>query len=316
MRIAFLGTPEFAVPSLKMLIEQGHEIEVFTQPDRPRDRGHGLAMPPVKAAALEAGIAVHQFERIKNEEGVRALKDFAPELMVTAAFGQILSRENLEIPKYGCINVHGSLLPKYRGASPVQSAIINGEKVTGVTTMLTDIGMDTGDMLLQHETKIGENETYGELYSRLAVIGAVTLRETIERLADGTLPRTKQDDALATKCAKIKKEDACIDFSKSSQRIHDLVRGLNPEPCAFAMLSGQKIKIISTRLVPDEKQYQILQNASVCGECVIADSKRGLFVRTGDGVTEITELQFPNSKRMNAKAALNSKKMLGCIFNG
>ena len=197
MRIAFLGTPEFAVPSLKMLIEQGHEIEVFTQPDRPRDRGHGLAMPPVKAAALEAGIAVHQFERIKNEEGVRALKDFAPELMVTAAFGQILSRENLEIPKYGCINVHGSLLPKYRGASPVQSAIINGEKVTGVTTMLTDIGMDTGDMLLQHETKIGENETYGELYSRLAVIGAETLRETIERLADGTLPRTKQDDALA-----------------------------------------------------------------------------------------------------------------------
>ena len=288
MRIAFLGTPEFAVPSLKMPIEQGHEIEVFTQPDRPRDRGHGLAMPPVKAAALEAGIAVHQFERIKNEEGVRALKDFAPELMVTAAFGQILSRENLEIPKYGCINVHGSLLPKYRGASPVQSAIINGEKVTGVTTMLTDIGMDTGDMLLQHETK----------------------------LADGTLPRTKQDDALATKCAKIKKEDACIDFSKSSQRIHDLVRGLNPEPCAFAMLSGQKIKIISTRLVPDEKQNQILQNASVCGECVIADSKRGLFVRTGDGVTEITELQFPNSKRMNAKAALNSKKMLGCIFNG
>ena len=198
----------------------------------------------------------------------------------------------------------------------MQSAIINGEKVTGVTTMLTDIGMDTGDMLLQHETKIGENETYGELYSRLAVIGAETLRETIERLADGTLPRTKQDDALATKCAKIKKEDACIDFSKSSQRIHDLVRGLNPEPCAFAMLSGQKIKIISTRLVPDEKQNQILQNASVCGECVIADSKRGLFVRTGDGVTEITKLQFPNSKRMNAKAALNSKKMLGCIFNG
>ena len=182
--------------------------------------------------------------------------------------------------------------------------------------MLTDIGMDTGDMLLQHETKIGENETYGELYSRLAVIGAETLRETIERLADGTLPRTKQDDALATKCAKIKKEDACIDFSKSSQCIHDLVRGLNPEPCAFAMLSGQKIKIISTRLVPGEKQNQILQNASVCGECVIADSKRGLFVRTGDGVTEITELQFPNSKRMNAKAALNSKKILGCIFNG
>lgn len=311
-----MGTPEFAVPSLKMLIEQGHEIEVFTQPDRPRDRGHGLAMPPVKIAALEAGLVVHQFERIKSDEGVLALKAFAPELMVTAAFGQILSQENLDIPKYGCINVHGSLLPAYRGASPVQSAIINGEKVTGVTTMLTDIGMDTGDMLLRRETEIGENETYGELYARLALIGAELLRETLERLADGTLTRTKQDDALATKCTKIKKENTCIDFSMPSQRIHDLVRGVNPAPCAFAVCAEQKIKIIATRIIEKEKLKSILENANaVCGECLIADSKRGLVVRTGDGAIEITELQFPNAKRMSAKAALNSKKLLGCVFN-
>ena len=161
MRIAFLGTPEFAVPSLKMLIAEGHELAVFTQPDRPKDRGHALAMPPVKIAALEEGIPVYQFEKIRYPEGLEALREFAPELMVTAAFGQLLSAENLAVPEYGTINVHGSLLPKYRGASPIQSAIIEGEKLTGVTTMLTNIGMDTGDMLLKATAEIGEDETYG-----------------------------------------------------------------------------------------------------------------------------------------------------------
>lgn len=193
MRIAFLGTPEFAVPSLKMLIEQGHEIEVFTQPDRPRDRGHGLAMPPVKAAALEAGIAVHQFERIKNEEGVRALKDFAPELMVTAAFGQILSRENLEIPKYGCINVHGQSSAEVSRSFPGGSRNHNGEKVTGVTTMLTDIGMDTGDMLLQHETK---SERTKRTASFIPVLPLSVRKLCAKRLKDSLTERCREQNRM------------------------------------------------------------------------------------------------------------------------
>ena len=190
MKIAFLGTPDFALPSLKMLHERGDDVVVFTQPDKPVGRKAVMTPPPVKKAALEYGMKVYQFDKIKSEEGVAALKAEAPELMVTAAFGQILSRENLAVPKYGCINVHGSLLPKYRGAAPIQWAVINGEKITGVTTMLTDIGLDTGDILLKKETEIGENETAGELFDRLAEMGAELLKETIEALERGevTLP--------------------------------------------------------------------------------------------------------------------------------
>lgn len=318
MRIAFLGTPEFAVPSLKMLIDCGHEIEVYTQPDRPKDRGHALAMPAVKLAALEAGLPVRQFERIRREEGVLALREFAPDLMVTAAFGQLLSEENLSIPKYGCINVHGSLLPEYRGASPIQTAIIEGKKITGVTTMLTSLGMDTGDILLKKETEIGENETYGELYSRLAVLGAELLRETIARLEDGTLTRTPQDGELATYCRPIKKQDAQIDFALPTQRIHDLVRGLNPSPAAFALLDGKSVRILKTKPIftPEDFPKADLNAclAALPGECVAASPKQGLAVRTGDGFIEIVELQFPGGKPMQAKAALNGKKLLGCAF--
>ena len=267
MKLVFAGAPEFSVLPLKKILEEGYEVAaVVTQPDKPVGRKAIVTPTPLKVFARSRGIPVLDFPKIREHIG--ELESLRAHLMVTCAYGQLLTESVLNAFPSGVYNIHASLLPKYRGASPVAACILNGETETGITVMKTDVGLDTGDMLLQHETKIGENETYGELYSRLAVIGAETLRETIERLADGTLPRTKQDDALATKCAKIKKEDACIDFSKSSQRIHDLVRGLNPEPCAFAMLSGQKIKIISTRLIPDEKQNQILQNASVCGECV------------------------------------------------
>lgn len=318
MRIAFLGTPEFAVPSLKMLVREGHEIEVFTQPDRPKDRGHALAMPEVKLFALEMGLPVHQFRRIRSEEGVAALREFAPDLMVTAAFGQLLSEENLAIPRYGCINVHGSLLPKYRGASPIQTAIIEGERVTGVTTMLTAIGMDTGDILLARETVIGENETYGELYERLSVIGAELLKETIDALISGTLTRTPQDDALASHCRPIKKADTAIDFALPSKRIHDLVRGLNPSPGAFAAAEGMNIKIYETRLIADEANFKNIDltafSSAETGECVVMDAKRGLVVRTGDGFIEVTELQFPNGKRLSARAAMNGKKVPGGRF--
>lgn len=318
MRIAFLGTPEFAVPSLEMLIASGHEIEVFTQPDRRKDRGHALAMPAVKEAALRAGLTVHQFERIRSEEGLAALRAFAPNLMVTAAFGQLLSAENLAVPEYGCINVHGSLLPKYRGASPIQTAIIEGERVTGVTTMLTALGMDTGDILLMRETEIGENETYGELYERLSVIGAELLRDTIAALEDGALERIPQDEALATRCRPIKKKDAEIDFSMPSKRVHDLVRGLNPAPAAYAMLDLANVKIYETRLIEDPACFKNIDltaySDAPCGTIVLADAKRGIAVRTGDGFIEITSLQFPNGKRLEARAAANGKKLLGRRF--
>lgn len=307
MRIAFLGTPEFALPSLRMLYEQGHDIAVFTQPDRPRDRGHGIAMPPVKQLALELGLPVYQFERIRDAEGVAALRGFDPDLMVTAAFGQILSAENLEIPRYGCINVHGSLLPKYRGAAPIQWAVINGEKVTGVTTMMTDIGLDTGDMLMFCATEIGGDETAGELYERLSVLGAELLKSTIAALEKGELTRIKQNEAEATRCGMIKKPMAEIDFSMSADRVHDLVRGMNPSPVAFTKLEGQPVKIYKTA---KGCGYEVDSSEALPGECVIADSKRGLFVKCGEGLIEIKELQFAGSKRMEAKAALNSKKLL------
>jgi methionyl-tRNA formyltransferase len=307
MRIAFLGTPEFALPSLQMLFDEGHEIAVFTQPDRPRDRGHGLAMPPVKELALSLGLPVYQFGRIRNEDGVFALREFAPDLMVTAAFGQLLSQENLDIPKYGCINVHGSLLPKYRGAAPIQWAVVNGERVTGVTTMLTELGLDTGDMLMKAETEIGANETAGELYSRLAVIGAQLLKETIAALEDGTLTRTPQNEDEASYCGMIKKPMAAIDFSGTVSRVHDLVRGMNPAPMSFTFFEGAPMKVIATR---KECPYEVEYGEAAPGECVIADSRRGLFVKCADGLIEIAELQFAGSKRMPAKAALNSKAML------
>lgn len=319
MKIAFLGTPEFAVPALKMLVESGHDIAVFTQPDRPKGRGKSLAMPEVKVFALEAGLPVYQFERIRSEEGLKALSDFAPELMVTAAFGQLLSKENLSVPKYGCINVHGSILPKYRGASPIQSAIIAGEKVTGCTTMLTDIGMDTGDILLYKEVEIGEDETYGELYARLAVLGAELLKETIAALENGTLTRTPQNGEEATHCKTIKKSEAQIDFALPSQRIHALVRGMDPSPIAYAKCGGENIKIFKTK--PLSEASPLLDEAKAAGEnaamgeCVIASSKKGLVVKTGDGYIELRELQFPNAKRMDAKAALNGKKLLGVVFD-
>ena len=191
MRIAFCGTPDFAVPSLQMLIDEGHELALFTNPDKPKGRKGELTPPPTKVLAEKHGIPVYQFEKIRRPEGIEALRAFAPDLMVTAAFGQILSAENLSIPKYGCINVHGSLLPKYRGAAPIQWSIIEGEKITGVTTMLTDVGLDTGDMLLRREVEIGENETAGELFDRLAAIGAELLKETIECLEKGELKPIK-----------------------------------------------------------------------------------------------------------------------------
>ena len=309
MKIAFLGTPDFALPSLKMLYERGDDIVVFTQPDKPVGRKAIMTAPPVKKLALEYGLDVFQFDKIRSEEGLAALKDADPELMVTAAFGQILSKENLSVPRYGCINVHGSLLPKYRGAAPIQWAVINGEEKTGVTTMLTDIGLDTGDILLERETEIGKDETAGELFDRLAEMGAELLKETIEKLERNELEPKKQNDAEATKCSMIKKEHGHIDFSKSEKAIHDLVRGMNPWPCAYAMLEGEAVKIWRTRRIPTKK------TDSKAGSILCADKQNGLIVKCGDGDIEILELQFPGSKRMSAQAAMLGHELVGKVFD-
>lgn len=309
MKIAFLGTPDFALPSLDMLFQCGHELAVFTQPDRPVGRHAALQPPATKVFALEHGLPVYQFEKIRLPEGVAALKSFAPDLMVTAAFGQLLSAENLSIPKYGCINVHGSLLPKYRGAAPIQWAVINGETETGVTTMMTDVGMDTGDILLSDRVAIGENETAGELFDRLAVLGAATLRRTIDALTAGTLTRTPQDESAATKCPMLKKEHGKLDFGKSAQSVHNRVRGTNPWPGAYALLDGKPLKIHKTLCSSINISFEDMEIGYL-----LDLSKRQLFVRCGDGWLEILELQTAGSKRMPAADFLIGHAMEGKVL--
>ncbi len=302
MRIAFLGTPEFALPSLSALIARGDTLAVFTQPDRPVGRKAVLTPPPVKVLAEAHGIPVYQFEKIRSLEGRAALEAFAPDLCVTAAFGQFLSSKNLAIPRLGTINVHGSLLPKYRGASPIQSAIIAGEAVTGVTTMMTDIGMDTGDILMTAETPIGENETYGELSERLAELGAELLLNTLDALERGTLVRTPQDPDMATVCHMLAKEDAHIDFTRPRKAIHDLVRGTNPWPCAFASLDGQALKIFETRMTD-----AFFSDAPG----TLRERDKKLYLCCVDGALEIVSLQASGKKRMPAGDFIR-----GCRLDG
>ena len=302
-----MGTPDFAVPTLEALIEKHEVVGVVTQPDKRKGRGKAMAFSPVKEKALEHEIPVYQPVKVREEAFVQILRELDPEVIVVAAFGQILPKAVLDIPPYGCVNVHASLLPKYRGAAPIQWAVIDGEKESGVTIMQMDEGLDTGDMLLRREVEIGENETAGELFDRLAAIGAELLKETIECLEKGELKPIKQDEAAATKCGMIKKEDGRIDFNRPAQRIHDQVRGMNPWPVAFAMLDGQPVKIWATRMTEQ-------QGGGKTGECVIADPKKGLFVRTADKLIEIKEIQFPGAKRMEAKAALLGHQLLGKVF--
>ena len=312
MDIVFMGTPDFAVKALEKLYESGaHNVKaVFTQPDKPKGRGYKLVPPPVKTLALEHGTPVYQPQSLKKEadEYISVLKECAPDCIVVAAYGKLLPKEVLDIPKYGCINVHGSLLPKYRGAAPIQWAVINGEKITGVTTMLTDIGLDTGDILLKKETEIGENETAGELFDRLAEMGAELLKETIEALERGELKPIKQNEAEATKCGMIKKEYGHIDFSRGKDAVHNLVRGMNPWPCAYAMLEGEAVKIWKTRHSDAEP------SRGEPGLILRADRFNGILVDCGDGVIEILELQFPGAKRMDAASAVLGHKMGFKVF--
>jgi methionyl-tRNA formyltransferase len=298
MRIVFMGTPDFAVPCLQALIDNNHEVVgVVTQPDRAKGRGNKLTPPPVKVLAEKYNIPVHQPEKVKTPEFVAKLKELAPEVIVVVAFGQILSQEILDIPPKGCINVHGSLLPKYRGAGPIQWSIINGDRTTGVTTMYMEKGLDSGDMILKTEFDIHEDETAQELHDRMSVIGAELLVETLKQIEAGTAPRIPQNHAEHTYAPMLNKSTGKIDWSKSAKDIYNLIRGTYPWPSAYSYYMGKSFKIFKAEVCDSEKL-----NSEYGKLCDIG--KDYLMVSCGKGFIKIKELQFENEKRMSVEAYL------------
>lgn len=294
MKIVFMGTPDFAKESLEALYNSGHEIlGVVTNVDKPKGRGMKLVSSPVKEFAILKNLNIYQPEKIrKNTEFIEKIRALNPDVICVVAYGKILPKEILEIPKLGCINVHGSLLPKYRGAAPIQWAVLNGDKTTGVTTMYMDIGMDTGDMILKTETEIGENETTGELWNRLSKAGAELLIETLKKIEEGNAPRIPQGKDFSM-APMLDKEISKIDWeNKSAQEIKNLVRGLNPIMGAYSYLNGKKIKLWKIDILPSE-------NLNVINGTVIkSDAKDGLYIKAKDGVVKVLEIQGENAKKM------------------
>ncbi len=301
MRVVFMGTPEFSVPCLERLVGDGHEVVgVFTQPDKPKGRGKQMSMPPVKEKALEYGINVYQPRSMRDGEALSILKELQPELIVVTAFGKILPGEILDFPKYGCINIHASLLPKYRGAAPIQWSVINGEAETGVTSMQMDVGLDTGDMLLKEKIEIGENDTAETVHDKLSELGAKVLSKTVEALVKGGLIREKQDDSLSNYAPMLTKELSPIDFAQSAQSIHNKIRGLYPWPSATAVIGGKKLKIHSSK---------IGGNTSEEPGVVTAVGDR-LEISCGDGkCIEILTLQAEGKKAMSAADYMRGNKI-------
>lgn len=293
MNVVFLGTPDFAVESLSKIYDSGHNVlAVVSQPDRPSGRGMKLKPTPVKEYALSKGITVYQVEKIrKNEEFIDTIRNLKPDVIVVVAFGQILPKELLDIPKYGSINVHGSLLPKYRGAAPIQWAIINGDEFTGITTMYMDAGMDTGDMILKESIKIEDDDNFGTIYEKMKKLGGKLIIETLEKVAEGSAPREKQGEDF-TMAPMITKELCKIDWNKSAKDIRNLIRGLNPMPGAYTYMSEQMVKIWDAEIIK-------MQSEEKSGTVILSNNKEGLYVTTGDGVLNIKELQMPNAKRMS-----------------
>ena len=290
MRIVFMGTPDFAVPSLQALIDAGHDVcAVYTQPDKPQGRKQILTAPPVKTLALAHDIPVFQPNTLKNEDEQARLRELAPEVIIVVAYGKLLPKAVLDIPSHGCINVHGSLLPRWRGAAPIQWAVIAGDEMAGVTTMQMAEGLDTGDMLLTYETKVGEKETAGELFDRLAQSGAELLTQTLVKL-DEITPRP-QDDAQSCYAHMLDKQMAVIDWSKSAHEIDCLIRGLNPWPIALTTLSGERLKVFAAEKANGNGEP---------GTVLEADPKKGLTVACGEGALKLTEIQLVGGKRMKA----------------
>jgi len=297
MKIVFMGTPDFSVGTLEKLIEAGHEVlAVITQPDKPKGRGKAMQHTPVKEAALRHGIPVYQPVKVREPEFIEILKGLNPEVIVVVAFGQILPKAILEMPKYGCVNVHASLLPKYRGAAPINWSIIDGEEVTGVTTMKMDVGLDTGDMIMKTEVPIEKDETAGSLHDKLSMAGALLCVETLRKLEDGTAIFEKQDDSLSNYAKMLDKNLGKIDWSNDAAYIERLIRGLNPWPSAYSSFEGKTLKIWAAEVIEDEAD-------GVAGE-IVAVTKNGIQVKTGKGILEIRELQLEGKKRMEAGAFL------------
>ncbi|MCT4594902.1 MAG: methionyl-tRNA formyltransferase [Anaeromicrobium sp.] len=308
MRIIFMGTPDFAVPSLDVVGKEHELLAVVTQPDRPKGRGKKLASPPVKERALEYGAQVYQPERVRNEEFINIIKEYNPDCIVVVAFGQILPKELLDIPKFGCINVHASLLPKYRGAAPINWAIINGEKTTGVTTMYMDVGLDTGDMILKSEVEIG-NMTAGQLHDVLMVKGATLLRSTLKEISEKKAPREKQRDEESSYAPIMDKKLGEIDWNKTNEHIRNLIRGVNPWPSAYSTYDGIKFKIWNGEL-------QDLDNEKGKNGEILNVSEEGILVKTAKGALLVNEIQFPNSKRMRVDAYLRGNDLKQGIILG
>ncbi len=297
MKIIYMGTPDFAVPALKRLAAEHEIAAVFTQPDKPKGRKMILTPPDVKVCALELGIPVYQPNTFKDGSALEIINQYSPDVIVVAAYGKILPKSVLKAPKYGCVNIHGSLLPRYRGAAPIQQAVLNGDKMTGITTMLMDEGLDTGDILMTVQTEIGENETSGELFDRLAVMGGDLILKTLEALENGTSTPKKQDESAACHTTKIDKTYCPIDFSKTAAEVHNQIRGLNPWPVATTKLDGRNIKIYSSR---------ICEKSGKSGTIL---SVKPLVVACGDKSVEILELQPEGKKRMTSQAFILGHKL-------
>lgn len=311
MRIVFMGTPDFAEESLKAIFKAGHEIVgVVTNPDRPKGRGMKMIPSPVKEFANENNLKIFQPEKVKNnEEFINELKALKPEVICVVAYGKILPKEILDIPPYGCINVHASLLPKYRGAAPIQWAVLNGDKTTGVTTMYMDIGMDTGDMILKQEVQIDEDETTGELWDRLKVLGGNLLVETLKQIEKGIAPREKQGKDYTT-APMLSKDMAKIDWNqKNAEEIKNLVRGLNPIMGAYTFLNGKKIKFWKVKVAGENEIYAENLGFLTNGTVIISDPKDGIFIKCKEGILKVLEIQGENAKRMSIQDYLRGNSI-------
>jgi len=307
IRTVFMGTPEFALPPLEGLIAAGvNLVGVYTQPDRPKGRGKKLTASPVKKLALEHDISVYQPHKLRDPGAVEELRALQPDLIIVVAYGQILPKSVLEIPKYHCINIHASLLPKYRGAAPINKAIIDGETETGVTTMLMDVGLDTGAMLVKMSLPIAADETAGKLHDRLSLLGRKAMEETLHQVCQETLNPIEQDDELSCYAPMMKKEDGLIDWHQSATAIHNQVRGLDPWPAAHTLLTGDVLKIADT---------SIEDGVGAPGTVVSAD-KTGVRVACGEGILNIGELQLPGKKRLSAANFISGKALVSGTLLG
>lgn len=293
MKVIFMGTPDFAVPTLEKLIENHDVLLVITQPDKPKGRGKKIMFPPVKEKAIIYNIPVLQPMKVREQQYIEQIRAYEPEVIVVEAFGQILPKEILDIPKYGCINVHASLLPKYRGAGPIQWSIINGETVTGITTMFMGEAIDTGDMLLKSDINIDVDDTYGSLHDKMSLVGADLLIETLKKLELGTLTRIKQNDKDSTYAPILKKEIGHIDWNKSSTSIINLIRGLNPWPSAYTYYESEILKIWKAQV------FEECCSSAKSGEIIEILKDKGIIIKTGDGALIILEIQSQGGKKMS-----------------